>query len=132
MRRIIKISVFFLAVLLAGYEAAVQVWNPDNGDGTNTNPIIYADYSDPDVIRVGDDYYMVSSSFNCQPGIPVLHSEDLVNWEIISHIYDRLPLQRYEKNLLRGLVIARVKKTSPKTQRYMAPVHFCWPVAKWL
>lgn len=74
-----------------------QVWNPDNSDGTYKNPIIHADYSDPDVIRVGDDYYMVASSFNCQPGIPVLHSKDLVNWKIVNHIYDRLPLQRYEK-----------------------------------
>ena len=70
---------------------------PDNGDGTYKNPIVYADYSDPDVIRVGNDYYMVASSFNCQPGIPVLHSKDLVNWTIINHVYTRLPLQRYEK-----------------------------------
>jgi beta-xylosidase len=74
-----------------------QVWIPDNGDGTYKNPIVYADYSDPDVIRVGSDYYMVASSFNCQPGIPVLHSKDLVNWTIINHVYARLPLQRYEK-----------------------------------
>jgi len=74
-----------------------QGWIPDNGDGTYKNPIIYADYSDPDAIRVGDDYYMVASSFNCQPGIPVLHSKDLVNWKLINHVYDRLPLQRYTK-----------------------------------
>ncbi len=73
-----------------------QVWQPDNGDGTYKNPIIYADYSDPDVIRVKDDYYMVASSFNCTPGIPVLHSKDLVNWKIIGHVYDKLPLQRYD------------------------------------
>lgn len=72
-------------------------WVADNGDGTYKNPILYADYSDPDVIRVNDDYYMVASSFNCQPGIPVLHSKDLVNWTIINHVYDRLPLQKYEK-----------------------------------
>lgn len=74
-----------------------QVWNPDNGNWTYRNPIIHADYSDPDVIRVGDDYYMVASSFNTQPGIPLLHSKDLVNWNIINHVYDHLPLQRYEK-----------------------------------
>lgn len=74
-----------------------QVWIPDNGEGTYKNPIIHADYSDPDVIRVADDFYMVASSFNCQPGIPVLHSKDLVNWTIINYVYDRLPLQRYEK-----------------------------------
>lgn len=73
-----------------------QVWNADQGDVTYRNPIIYADYSDPDVIRVGDDYYMVASSFTCQPGIPVLHSKDLVNWTIVNHVYTRLPLERYD------------------------------------
>src|SRR5580698_197953 len=88
-----------IAILLVFLVVSVkaQVWVPDNGDGTYKNPIIYADYSDPDVIRVGDDYYMVASSFNCQPGIRVLHSKDLVNWKIINHVYDHLPLQRYQK-----------------------------------
>lgn len=62
-----------------------QVWSPDNGDGTYTNPVLYADYSDPDVCAVGDDYYLTASSFNCIPGLPILHSRDLVNWEIIGH-----------------------------------------------
>lgn len=61
-----------------------QVWQSDIGNGTYTNPILYADYSDPDVIRVGNHYYMTVSSFNCTPGLPVLHSTDLVNWEIIN------------------------------------------------
>ena len=52
---------------------------------TYTNPIIYADYSDPDVVRVGDDFYLTASSFNCVPGLPILHSKDLVNWRIIGH-----------------------------------------------
>lgn len=67
-----------------------EVWNPDNGDGTYTNPVINADYSDPDVIAVGDDYYLTASSFNCIPGLPILHSRDLVNWEIIGHALRRL------------------------------------------
>lgn len=54
------------------------------------NPVIYADYSDPDVIRVGDDYYMVSSSFNCVPGLPILHSKDLVHWTIKSYALNSL------------------------------------------
>lgn len=62
-----------------------EVWSPDNGDGTYTNPVINADYSDPDVVAVGDDYYLTASSFNCMPGLPILHSKDLVNWEIIGH-----------------------------------------------
>lgn len=67
-----------------------QVWSPDNGDGTYTNPVINADYSDPDVICVGDDYYLTSSSFCNAPGLPILHSRDLVNWEIIGHALDRV------------------------------------------
>lgn len=60
-------------------------WTPDRGDGTYRNPVLFADYSDPDVIRVGDDFYLVSSSFNHAPGLPVLHSRDLVNWTLINH-----------------------------------------------
>ncbi len=62
-----------------------QVWVSDQGDRTYQNPILYADYSDPDVIRVGDDYYMTASSFTAVPGLPILHSKDLVNWKLISH-----------------------------------------------
>jgi len=66
-----------------------QVWKSDNGDGTYTNPIIYADYSDPDVIRVGNDFYMTASSFNCSPGLPILHSKDLVNWTTVNYALKR-------------------------------------------
>ena len=73
-----------------------QVWSPDNGDGTYTNPVINADYSDPDVCvgASGEDYYMTASSFQCTPGLPILHSKDLVNWEIINYALDNL----YEGN----------------------------------
>jgi len=64
-----------------------KVWVADNGDGTYKNPIINADYSDPDVVRVGDDFYMTASSFNAVPGLPILHSSDLVNWRIINHVF---------------------------------------------
>ena len=47
------------------------------------NPVLHADYSDPDVCRVGEDYYMTASSFNCFPGLPILHSRDLVNWTLV-------------------------------------------------
>lgn len=66
-----------------------EVWCPDQGDGTYVNPVINADYSDPDVICVGDDYYLTASSFNCMPGLPILHSRDLVNWQIIGHALTR-------------------------------------------
>lgn len=84
-----------IAILLLALPFAVhaqyksEVWCPDNGDGTYTNPVINADYSDPDVICVGEDYYLTASSFNCMPGLPILHSKDLVNWEIIGHALTR-------------------------------------------
>lgn len=83
-------SLLMLVMLFAAYEANTQVskvWVADNGDGTYKNPIINADYSDPDVIRVGDDFYMTASSFNAVPGLPVLHSKDLVNWRLINHVF---------------------------------------------
>lgn len=86
-----KLIVLFLASASLGAFAQTakpyvsQVWNPDNGNGTYTNPVINADYSDPDVVAVGDDYYLTASSFNCIPGLPILHSKDLVNWELIGH-----------------------------------------------
>lgn len=65
--------------------AAEAPWVPDLGNGTYKNPVLYADYSDPDAIRVGEDFYLVSSSFSHVPGLPVLHSRDLVNWTLIAH-----------------------------------------------
>jgi beta-xylosidase len=70
-------------------------WIPDQGDGTYCNPILCADYSDPDAIRVGEDFYLIASSFNCTPGLPILHSRDLVNWMIIGHAVKNLPRPRF-------------------------------------
>ncbi len=80
-----KISSILIFLFLTGHYLQAQVYIPDLGNGSYQNPIIHADYSDPDVIRVGDDFFMVASSFNCVPGLPVLHSRDLVNWTIINH-----------------------------------------------
>lgn len=74
-----------------------RLWNADLGDGTYRNPILYTDYSDPDVIRVGEDYYMISSSFTYVPGVPVLHSRDLVNWELINYVVREIPYLRYRQ-----------------------------------
>jgi len=82
------------AVLRCLAAAALAMAAPAHAEGpslTYTNPILYADYSDPDLIRVGIDYYMVASSFHFSPGIPVLHSRDLVHWRIIGHVLPRLP-----------------------------------------
>lgn len=88
-----------LFVPLASYgQYRSEVWCPDNGDGTYTNPVINADYSDPDVCVVGEDYYLTASSFNCTPGLPILHSKDLVSWEIIGHaLKDIEPASVYNK-----------------------------------
>lgn len=85
---------FLIAVIsftTAAQTSVSKVWVADNRDGTYRNPILYADYSDPDVVRVGDDFYLTASSFNSVPGLPILHSRDLVNWTIISHVFSRQP-----------------------------------------
>ncbi len=79
----------------AGRANVAYPWIPDQGDGTFRNPIIYADYSDLDVIRHGNDFFMTASSFNCTPGLPILHSKDLVNWKLINHAVKNLPHPRY-------------------------------------
>ncbi len=68
-----------------------EVWVPDLGNGQYQNPIIDADYSDPDIVRVGEDFYMTASSFCDIPGLPVLHSKDLVNWTLIGHAIEEMP-----------------------------------------
>lgn len=104
MKRSIIFSLALTAALSASAQKAItktgiavseqpyvsQVWNPDLGNGMYKNPVINADYSDPDVVCVGDDYYMTASSFNCIPGLPILHSKDLVNWELIGHAVTKL------------------------------------------
>ncbi len=74
---------------------AGSVWNADLGNGNYRNPILYADYSDPDALRVGDDYFMVASSFCNAPGLPLLHSRDLVNWKVVNYVIDEIPEERY-------------------------------------
>ena len=87
-----------LAVSVFAQSPISKVWTADNGDGTYKNPIIHADYSDPDAIRVGDDYYMISSSFNHSPALPILHSKDLVNWKLIGHALQRqVPFEHFSK-----------------------------------
>jgi len=81
-----------VALVLLAMPAAL----PAAAQSQYTNPIIFADYSDPDVIRVGDDYYLVASSFHAVPGLPILHSRDLVSWEIIAYAAPRLPSPRYD------------------------------------
>ena len=83
---------FVCLPLFASAQYVSKVWSPNRGDGTYTNPVINADYSDPDVCvgASGEDYYMTASSFQCVPGLPILHSKDLVNWEIINYALGNL------------------------------------------
>ena len=70
--------------------SAEMLWQADLQNGMYRNPILHVDYSDPDVVAVGGHYYMTASSFNSAPGLPILHSTDLVNWELINYA---LPVQ---------------------------------------
>lgn len=104
----LKKSLLFSFLILNGWSLSAQtpgtgkgiskVWVADQGNGTYKNPILNADYSDPDAVRVGDDFYMVASSFDAVPGLPVLHSKDLVNWTILTHALKRQPpFEHFEK-----------------------------------
>ena len=78
------------ALLVIHREASAQGWRPDTAKNQYRNPIVFADYSDPDVIRVGGDFYMTASSFGSVPGLPILHSRDLVHWQLVNHAIRRL------------------------------------------
>lgn len=83
---------------LKDYVPRESAWQPDLGNGTYKNAVIHADYSDPDAIRVGDTYYMTSSSFNSAPGLPLLQSKDMINWELIGHaLPQQVPLDVFAK-----------------------------------
>src|SRR3954469_14602503 len=87
-------------VLLAGAHAAPSTraasapstWTPDNGNGTFTNPLFYDEFSDPDLIRVGDFFYLTGTTMHTMPGLPILRSKDLVNWEFVAYALDKLDL----------------------------------------
>ena len=80
------LPLFFFSALLSAQPTS---WTADNGNGTFTNPLFYDEFSDPDIIRVGDDYYLAGTTMHTVPGLVILHSKDLVNWENISYCFDR-------------------------------------------
>ena len=84
-----KSIVIALLLSVASLPIAAQSWTADNGNGTFTNPLFYDEFSDPDVLRVGDDYYLAGTTMHTVPGLVILHSKDLVNWENISYCFDR-------------------------------------------
>ncbi len=74
-----------------------RLWKSDQGDGSYRNPVLFADYSDPDAIRVGDTFYMTASSFNYIPGLPILTSKDLVNWRLVNYAVRRIDYDAYDR-----------------------------------
>lgn len=79
-----------VGLMLASAPVAAQSWTSDNGNGTFTNPLFYDEFSDPDLIRVGEDYYLTGTTMHTMPGLPILHSRDLVNWEFLTYASDKL------------------------------------------
>lgn len=98
-QNLVIVTLLFLAINTVAQDRFVsKVWVADKGNGTFQNPILHADYSDPDAIRVGDDFYMTASSFNAAPSLPILHSKDLVNWQLIGHaLQQQVPLDHFKK-----------------------------------
>ena len=79
MNRLRYVMAFFLSALACFGQN--KSWTADNGNGTYTNPLFYDEFSDPDIIRVGDSFYLVGTTMHCNPGLVVLESKDLVNWD---------------------------------------------------
>ncbi len=93
MTQIIRQHALLIAILMNLVTmATAHAWQCDNGNGTFTNPLFYDEFSDPDMIRVGDDYYLTGTTMHCMPGLPILHSKDLVNWDFLCYAFDRLDL----------------------------------------
>lgn len=95
--KLFNVSLFYLIMLVVnstGQSLSEQrkTWRADNGNGTYTNPIFFDEFSDPDLIRVGDDYYLTGTTMHSMPGLPVLHSRDLVNWRFLSYAMEKLDL----------------------------------------
>ena len=83
------IAIIIFAFHFSLMTAHAQSWTADNGNGTFTNPLFYDEFSDPDILRVGDDYYLAGTTMHTVPGLVILHSKDLVSWENISYCFDR-------------------------------------------
>ncbi len=98
------------------------MWTADLGNGRFRNPILYADYSDPDAIRVGDDYFMISSSFSNAPAMPLLHSKDLVNWKVVNYILPEVPEFRY-RNPIHGCGV-----WAPAIRYHEGIYYVCFPM----
>ena len=85
-------ALLFLPAIALAQATRPATWTADNGDGTFTNPLFYDEFSDPDLIRVGDDYYLTGTTMHAMPGLPILRSRDLVNWTFVAYACDTLDL----------------------------------------
>jgi beta-xylosidase len=81
---------FCLSIAANAQTNNAKSWVSDNGNGTYTNPLFFEDTPDPCMIRVGADYYLTCSSMHLMPGLPIMHSKDLVNWELINYAFPRI------------------------------------------
>jgi len=81
-----------IAVAQTNPPAAAKHWTADNGNGTYSNPLFYEEFEDPDVIRVGDDYYLAGTTMHMNPAVQIMHSKDLVNWELVGYCTNKLDL----------------------------------------
>lgn len=99
-------KLFFIVGLMMSYPVMAQyhseVWVSDEGNGMYKNPVLYADYSDPDVCAVEGNYFLTASSFNCAPGLPILHSKDLVNWKIVNYALKKVEPIEYFNEVRHG------------------------------
>ena len=87
-----RILLTIIVALLSNATIFAQSWTADNGNGTFTNPLFYDEFSDPDMIRVGEYFYMTGTSMHSMPGLPIYRSRDLVNWELLTYVFERLDL----------------------------------------
>lgn len=87
-----RLYAFIIGCLLSICTLHAQSWTADNGNGTYTNPLFYDEFSDPDMIRVGNDFYLTGTTMHSVPGLPILHSKDLVNWQLIGYALQRFSL----------------------------------------
>ncbi len=98
------------------------MWLADLGNGEYRNPILYADYSDPDAIRVGEDYFCIASSFSNAPALPILHSKDLVNWKVVNYVLKKVPEFRY-RNPIHGCGV-----WAPAIRYHEGTYYVCFPM----
>lgn len=91
-QNLLRMYILIFLGLLWSLTLKAQSWTADNGNGTYTNPLFYDEFSDPDIVRVGNDFYLTGTTMHSVPGLPVLHSKDLVNWKLISYAMDRFNL----------------------------------------